>query len=61
MAREFELDDQARAAGVSIIPDCGLAPGLAGILGYWLVDGLDRAESLQAAGGRPAGRTACRR
>jgi lysine 6-dehydrogenase len=55
VAREFELDDQARAAGVSIIPDCGLAPGLAGILGYWLVDGLDRTESLKLrVGGLPA-------
>jgi len=38
-----------------MIPDCGLAPGLAGILGYWLADGLDRAESLKLrVGGLPA-------
>jgi lysine 6-dehydrogenase len=55
VAREFELDEQARAKGVSIIPDCGLAPGLAGILGYWLVDGLDKAASLRLrVGGLPA-------
>ncbi len=33
VAREFELDDEARKQGVSVLPDCGLAPGLAGILG----------------------------
>jgi len=55
VAREFELDGEAREADVAIVPDCGLAPGLAGILGYWLVDGLDRAESLQLrVGGLPA-------
>jgi lysine 6-dehydrogenase len=25
---ELELDDQARAAGVTIVPDCGMGPGL---------------------------------
>lgn len=55
VAREFELDAEARAQGVSIIPDCGLAPGLAGILGYWLVDGLDKAASVKLrVGGLPA-------
>jgi len=55
VAREFQLDDRARAAGVSVIPDCGLAPGLAGILGYYLVDGLARPESLKLrVGGLPA-------
>lgn len=55
VAREFALDDQARENGVTIIPDCGLAPGLAGILGYYLVDGLARPESLKLrVGGLPA-------
>jgi len=55
VAQEFELDDQAVAKGVTVIPDCGLAPGLAGILGYWLVDSLDRTESLKLrVGGLPA-------
>ncbi|MBS1261549.1 MAG: Lysine 6-dehydrogenase [Calditrichaeota bacterium] len=30
--RQHELDDQAKRAGVAIVPDCGLTPGLAGIL-----------------------------
>ena len=55
VAREFELDAAARAAGVAIVPDCGLAPGLAGILGYYLVEGLARTESLKLrVGGLPA-------
>ncbi len=55
VAREFALDDEARSAGVTIVPDCGLAPGLAGILGYWLVDGLERTEHLRLrVGGLPA-------
>ena len=55
VAEEFALDGQARAAGVAVVPDCGLAPGLAGILGYWLVDRLDRCESLKLrVGGLPA-------
>ena len=55
VAREFELNDRAAERGVTIIPDCGLAPGLAGILGYWLVDGLARTEHLRLrVGGLPA-------
>jgi len=55
VAQEFALDDRAREMGVSVVPDCGLAPGLAGILGYHLVDGLARAESLKLrVGGLPA-------
>ncbi|MGH7503180.1 MAG: saccharopine dehydrogenase family protein [Longimicrobiales bacterium] len=30
--RQLELDDAARAKGVSIVPDCGLAPGMVNIL-----------------------------
>ncbi len=29
---ELALDEQARAAGVNIIPDCGLAPGMVAVL-----------------------------
>ncbi len=34
--KQLALDDLARASGVAVIPDCGLAPGLAGILGHHL-------------------------
>ena len=55
VAREFELDDEARRQGVAIVPDCGLAPGLAGILGYHLADSLAQPESLKLrVGGLPA-------
>ena len=32
VAAELALDEQARAAGINIIPDCGLAPGMVSIL-----------------------------
>ena len=32
VARELELDGEARAAGVNVIPDCGLAPGMVALL-----------------------------
>jgi len=32
VAEQLLLDDRARAAGVAVVPDCGLAPGLAGVL-----------------------------
>ena len=55
VAREFELDERAREMGVSVVPDCGLAPGLAGVLGYHLVDRLAKPESLKLrVGGLPA-------
>ncbi len=55
VAREFALSDQAAAADVAIIPDCGLAPGLAGIIGHHLALGLDRCENLRLrVGGLPA-------
>lgn len=54
VAREFALDAEARRAGVAIIPDCGLAPGLAGILGYWLTTRLAVVDSLRLrVGGLP--------
>ena len=31
VAREFALDARARQMGVAVVPDCGLAPGLAGV------------------------------
>ncbi len=55
VAREFDLSDRAAASDVAVIPDCGLAPGLAGILGYHLAGGLARCENLRLrVGGLPA-------
>ncbi|CAN5546283.1 saccharopine dehydrogenase C-terminal domain-containing protein [soil metagenome] len=41
------LDNEARAAGVSLVPDCGLAPGLVNSLGLYLMESMPDAESVQ--------------
>lgn len=38
VARQLELDEAARSAGVLIVPDCGLAPGLANVMAKYLID-----------------------
>jgi len=54
VAGELALDAQARAAGVTIIPDCGLAPWLVNILAAAAVEDLDSAESVSIrVGGLP--------
>ena len=45
VGRELALDEEARAAGIHIIPDCGLAPGMVSILA---AHGANRFESLDA-------------
>ena len=53
--RQLAQDADARAAGVTVVPDCGLAPGLAGLLGYDLAEQFDRCEHLRLrVGGLPA-------
>lgn len=41
------MDEGAKAAGVSLIPDCGLAPGLVNSLGMSLVERLDSCETIK--------------
>lgn len=41
------LDDQAKAAGVTLIPDTGLAPGLVNSLGLWLIENMDEADNVK--------------
>ena len=41
------LDDAAKANGVTIIPDTGLAPGLVNSLGLYLIEQLDKAEAVK--------------
>jgi lysine 6-dehydrogenase len=49
-----KLDAKAKAAGVSIIPDCGLAPGMVNILAQSGIDTLDQADSVRMwVGGLP--------
>ena len=48
------LDSKAKAAGVSVIPDCGLAPGMVNILAQAGIDELDETESVRMwVGGLP--------
>ncbi len=44
---QWALSDEARAAGVTIVPDCGMGPGLNNTLGLYTV------EQLQAQGAAP--------
>jgi len=39
---QLRLDDLARSAGVSIVPDCGMGPGLMNHMGVYVMDLLDR-------------------
>jgi lysine 6-dehydrogenase len=44
---ELALDDEARRAGVTIIPDCGLAPGLSNVLVAHGVASLDEVDTVK--------------
>lgn len=52
---QLAMDKEAKAAGVTVIPDCGLAPGLACLLAARAVEQLARPESVRIrVGGLPA-------
>jgi lysine 6-dehydrogenase len=52
--RQRSLHDRAAAEGLSVIPDCGLAPGMVNILAQAGIDALDRAETVRMyVGGLP--------
>lgn len=40
-------NDRALAAGVALIPDCGLAPGLVNNLGMWCMEQMDKPETVK--------------
>jgi lysine 6-dehydrogenase len=44
VAEELALDDEARSAGINIIPDCGLAPGMVSVL---VAQGAARFQTLE--------------
>lgn len=51
---EFRMNEEAKKAGITIIPDCGLAPGLVSILSARALKHLDEAESINIrVGGIP--------
>ena len=43
----MQLDDAAKKAGITIIPGCGVAPGLTNVLAAHAFDELDKTESLE--------------
>lgn len=48
------LDERARQAGVTLIPDCGLAPGLVNTLAVYGMEGMDICREVQLrCGGLP--------
>jgi lysine 6-dehydrogenase len=49
-----KLDAQAKARKVSVVPDCGLAPGLANVMAAYVKDRLDRCRRISMrCGGLP--------
>ena len=54
VARQLAQSPAAKRAGVTVIPDTGLAPGLASLLAMWAIEGMDRAERVSIrVGGVP--------
>ncbi len=54
VAAELALDAKAKEAEVTLIPDCGLAPGLVNILAVGAIEGLGQVESVEIrVGGLP--------
>jgi len=46
VAEQLALNDQALKAGVSIIPDCGMGPGMTGSLAAYGIGLMDKAEDV---------------
>src|SRR5437773_3210860 len=54
VSQQKTLNDRAREEGVSVIPDCGLAPGMVNILAEHGIRQMDRVESVKIfVGGLP--------
>ena len=52
--KQKELDAKAKAKGVTIVPDCGLAPGMVNILAQYGIDRLDEVKAVRIfVGGLP--------
>ncbi|HET7457081.1 MAG TPA: saccharopine dehydrogenase C-terminal domain-containing protein [Gemmatimonadaceae bacterium] len=52
--KQKELDAQARAKNVTVIPDCGLAPGMVNILAEYGIEQLDTVDAVRIyVGGLP--------
>ncbi len=44
---QLKMNDKARDAGVTVVPDCGLAPGMVSVLAREGIEYLDRVESVK--------------
>lgn len=44
---QLRRDEAARAAGVSVVPDCGMGPGLINHMGVYVMELLDRAREVR--------------
>ena len=54
VAQELSLDQAARQAGINIIPDCGLAPGMVSVLATHGAERFDTVDSIKIrVGGLP--------
>ena len=52
--KQFTLDSMAKEAGVTVIPDCGLAPGMVNIASVHFADEFEEVESIKLrVGGVP--------
>ncbi len=43
---QLKLDEAAKKAGVSLLPDCGMGPGLINNMGVYVMDALDQPEEV---------------
>jgi lysine 6-dehydrogenase len=43
----LEMGDKAKEAGITLVPDCGLAPGLVNSIGSYLIESLDSTDSVK--------------
>lgn len=53
--KQLAMSKDAERAGITVVPDCGLAPGMACLLAAWGVDRMDSTDSVRIrVGGLPA-------
>jgi lysine 6-dehydrogenase len=43
---QLALDEEARQAGISLVPDCGMGPGMVNTLGAYVIELLDEARDI---------------
>jgi lysine 6-dehydrogenase len=52
--QELSMHADAKSAGITIVPDCGLAPGMNNILAVYAMEAMDRCQEVQIrCGGLP--------